>query len=397
MVGSKCDMTELDNLKSKSLSNRFESFLEEEVNKIMVPNGISPGIAIAYGSSNKFHQLCFGENGNGELLDENTEFDLASVTKLFVGLVYMYLIQNNYISGKEKISDCTSRYSNIGSLLLVDLLSYNVILETEQRLDTCLDYEKAFEILESVKGKRSELQVYSDIPALVLGDILSDFTDKTFGQWVDCLFIERFNLSGLLYKKSLGRKYVSYDNEYTFSSDGLIRKENPIGIVNDPKSRILMEKDGYLTGNAGLFCSTKDIIKICQSILSDEIISHEFLKKMVLGNETVDYSSSQPYGYMCYRKIDDKIKSEIPGFVSDYAFASSGFTGCYLMIDIFNDIFVFIGGNRLNNSVSKILSKEERSKKEFDYNGDIIKSGLDYVYKRDSLRDLLCCKALVSD
>lgn len=390
-------MKEINDLKRKCLSKEFDDFLKEEVKNIMLPNGVSPGIAITYGNAHTMSQFYYGENGDGELLDGDMEFDLASVTKLFVGFVYMYLIENQYISGKEKISDCSTRYRNIGTLLLEDLLSYNVTLETIKRIDSCDNYEEAFAILENVKGKESKVQTYSDLPALILGDILSDFTDKSFKEWVDFLFVERLQLSGLLYAKSFERKYVSYENEYIFSNKGLIRKSNPIGIVNDPKSRILMEREGYLTGNAGLFCSTKDIARICQSILSFDILSFDSLKKMVLGNEMISSIGNQSFGYMCYKKISDKVKSEVPWFASDYAFASSGFTGCYLLIDIFNEVFMFIGGNRLNNLVSKKLIKSDVMNNEFIVNGMTVKSGLEYVYKRDSLRDLVCFKSMLEN
>lgn len=375
-------------------SGKFSSKIEEEINKILLPHGVSPGIAISYGDIDTYHSQFKGTDGNRNKLDEDTLFDLASVTKLFLGILYMYLAETGRISFENPIGEYTGKYKNISNILVKDLLSYNVNLKTSKRIDLCNDCNEAELLLWDISGEYSDIQIYSDMPAMILADILSDATGKSFRDWICTLFVENLKLSNMVWQRDEQKKYVSYQNEYIITNQVFFKKDNPIGIVNDPKARIFMERKDYLCGNAGLFCSTKEISKVCQSILSEKIISRDSIKKMVKGSGWNCSSSKQSYGYMCYRKYFDRRQSEIPFFMSSYALASSGYTGCYLMMDIINGIYAFIGGNRLNNCVSKNTTDFKEKDGYFEMENKRIKSGLHYVYDRDRLRDLVCYKAL---
>ena len=376
-------------------SGEISEKIDAEINKILLPNGVSPGIAISYGGINTYYSQFEGTNGNGNTLDENTLFDLASITKLFLGIIYMYLVENNMISLESSVGEFTDRYKNISGIFVKDLLSYSVNLQTSKRLDLCTDCDEAKHVLEDISGMYSETQVYSDMPAMILADILSDATGKSFSDWMNIVFVEKLKLSNLLWQKDFKKKYISYQDENIITKQGLLKKDNPIGVVNDPKARIFMENAGYLCGNAGLFCSTRELALICQNILSEKIVSRDSIKKMVIGNGWNCCSTKQSYGYMCYRKYFDRRQSEVPFFMSSYALASSGYTGCYLIIDIVNGIYAFIGGNRLNNCVSKNLTDIKEKNGYFEIENKRFKSGLNYVYDRDDLRDLICHNALL--
>ena len=188
---------------------------------------------------------------------------------------------------------------------------------------------------------------------------------------------------------------MSYEGESWLTSSGIEKIGNRIGRVNDQKAYILSGNMRHLCGHAGLFSSTEDITVFCQNLLNERIISRVSMNKMVEGAGWNNNAEQQSFGYMCYRKYLDEIQTEVPLFMSDYAFASSGYTGCYLFIDPEHDVFVFIGGNRLNSCVSKnntdIIEKDGC----FEVNGVKYRSSVNYVYQRDALKNELCKMALI--
>jgi hypothetical protein len=134
--------------------------------------------------------------------------------------------------------------------------------------------------------------------------------------------------------------------------------------------------------------------KIGQKLLSRNILTDESLMKVAT---PINTNFVQRFGYLSYSKSPDKAVSEIYSEMSDKAFAISGFTGTYFMIDPVYNRFLFIGGNRLNNRITFTDNEEvitERNKIHFK-NKDYYYTK-DYVYIKDKLRDL-CCDYLLNE
>jgi CubicO group peptidase (beta-lactamase class C family) len=135
----------------------------------------------------------------------------------------------------------------------------------------------------------------------------------------------------------------SYDNEYKVLNDTLIPKRTPLGTVHDTKAQILK-----VSGHAGIFSTPKDLSKFCFNILSGNIISQKSLEIMSLAIYDY-YIDNQRFGLLCYKKASDIIKSEVPYYLSEAAFAMSGYTGTYLVIDPENNYYASINSNRIYN------------------------------------------------
>lgn len=370
--------------------------IEKLVYQLILPDGICPGLSVAFGDATKCFQKQIGTDGDNKMLDGTTLFDLASITKFFLAIIYLKLHEKEIVNVNDSIETYSEKYVNIGSLIIADLLSYNVKLSTRKRIDMCDSFEEANSMIYEIQGSYSDIQLYSDMPSIVLAKLLHDATGKTFGDWMQKIIIEPLRLydTGWDYNFLERKKCCSYDNEMWIIDGQVVNKYNPLGIPNDPKARILSNGGKELNGNAGLFSSTNDIIKIAQALINGEILSQESILALSEGNGWDRMGEKQSFGYQCYRKYFDINQTEVPFFLSNNAIATSGFTGCYLMIDPINRVFAFIGGNRLNNCVSKCNSEVKEENGYFILNGMRYRSSVNYVYQRDCLRDCICARAL---
>lgn len=371
--------------------------IEKKADKIMLPEGVSSVISICYGNKNKTDFWQKYSNGEEEL--EDPIFDLASITKFFLALVYIKLeeeetsFEGKRIQLEKKIGDYTDKlFPNITELRICDMLSFNVHLETEFRLDKYELYKDAYCELMNIKGHYSEEQEYSDMPMLILAELLYTITGRNFQEWLAEFIIEPLKLENTFwnYNEEKSKQCIFYENEMKLLEDGeVIVKKNQRGVVNDSKASILSDSFKKLCGHAGLFSSAKDIAKIVKALLNEEIVSKKALLKMVIGNGWDKESINNSYGYGCCRKYKDKKQSEVPFILSPYTIVMSGYTGCYLAIDVLNEIYYFIGADRLSNCICSNKSKYIENNGYFEIRENRFRSSLNFVYERDELRDLL--------
>ena len=106
----------------------------------------------------------------------------------------------------------------------------------------------------------------------------------------------------------------------------------------------------------------------------------------LLTSSTYDsYSKNNHYGLLCYKKYTDLCQSEIPEMCSSKSIAMTGYTGTYILVDLENDFFVFIGANRLykRNTTSNMNTQVTVVKT----SPIVICNTKNYVYRKDILRD----------
>lgn len=129
------------------------------------------------------------------------------------------------------------------------------------------------------------------------------------------------------------------------------------GDVHDPGAAMF----GGVAGHAGLFSDAYDLAAIMQMLLN----GGTFNGKKYLNKETIDlftgYHSNisrRGYGFDKPEKDNDKREEPYPSaFASPKTFGHTGFTGTCVWADPEeNIIFIFLS-NRVNPTVSPILSK----------------------------------------
>jgi len=371
--------------------------IKEEM-KSLIQGGLTTGLAVALGNERitGSEYSGYSDDNKKTAIDKETIFDLASVTKLFLALAYFKANESNPIDFNKSLGYyCGNKFPYITDITLEDLFHFNCCLTTDKRLVDC-DYADAAEQIRNIKRSENNQQIYSDMPSLVLGLTFKEIFDTEFGDFINREFIKKCGLHNTFWGSNRKRtdNFINYDNEMIIRKNELISFSQTALVVNDKKAEILSDNGRLLCGNAGLFSSAEDMAKIGQELLNRNILTDEALMKIAT---PINTDFVQRFGYLSYSKSPDKSVSEIYSEMSDKAFAISGFTGTYFMIDPVYNGFLFIGGNRLNNRITFTDNENfitERNKIRFK-NKDY-RYTKDYVYIKDKLRDI-CCDYLLNE
>ncbi len=380
-----------------------QSLLKSNLDKIIYDQRLVPGVVVAYGTSKYVGLLNegFADEGNNKKMDDKSIFDLSSVSKLFLTVVVLCLYSDGYFDLDRKILEYDKRFYNLKDMTVRDILSFQRIIKTPERLTAGMSVEKADKIMFAAYEDDGENSInsYSDIPFMVLRYIIETVSQSSTFDLINHYILKPLGMTDTVVaipQEKLSRT-VSSDNEYYIINDGEpIHHITPLGIVNDDKSRIFAAH-GQFAGHAGLFSTVCDMIKFIHAFFGDKILSPNILNEIGVnrtGKRNEDGRYRQYLGYGCYSKNPDAIASEVYHPLSGNAIAMSGFTGNHLSIDINNQVFTFIVTNRCHNRVSKfvnspkaldsIVNKGEQSILRFSSCQDIGTSHR-YVYQKDGL------------
>lgn len=291
---------------------------------------------------------------NGEQVDEKTRFDIASTTKLFTVVEALKLAESGMFSLEKNVSDYNdSKYKKL-QVPVSQMAKFYYELRTPQRLDASnLSQEEINNILENTYIYNDHTFIYSDIPFIILKDIMPR-SDEYFKKY----FNEEMDMLQTGYDRSFGILTGS-------QADNLTE-------VNDPKARNL-EKNGINPGHAGIYSTSNDLIKLFNGLYNG-FLSKDSIKQMLTPaiNETVlkdengnivfkknkDGNTTGVYnitrGMGVYIKHPEGIRAnEIVNSLSDEAFSITGFTGSYATFDLKNGISANILANPLSDQNSR--------------------------------------------
>lgn len=286
---------------------------------------------------------------NGDNVDENTRFDLASSTKLFMTIEALKLAEEGKLDLDKLVSEYKNgKYANL-DIPVEKMVKFYYDLRTDGRLDENLSFDELQRRLSSAKVIKDHTFVYSDIPFIILKDLLPE-SDKYFKKY----FNEEMNML-----------QTSYDRSFGVLTGG---RDGELNLVHDPKARVI-EKYNLNPGHAGIFSTSKDMVKLFDALnkgfLSDESIMRMItpaldtpillnldgtisLKKNKDGNVSGVQNVNRGMGV--YYKHPEGIRvNEMADAVSDKAFAIAGFTGSFATFDLENELTANILANPLSN------------------------------------------------
>ncbi len=285
-----------------------------------------------------------GETFENHKIDENTRFDLASSTKLFTSIETLKLAEEGKIDLSKNVSQVNSKYKNL-NIPIEKMAKFYYDLRTDGRLDEDISLKELEKRLYSTKVNLDNTFLYSDIPFIILKDLLpsaDDYFKKYFNDEMNMLM-------------------TSYDNFGIITGS----KDNNI---HDPKAKIF-EKYNIYPGHAGIYSTSRDLIKLFDS-LNNGFLSSNSIKKLITpvhdnfvllnddgslkfkkdkdGNDIGIYNVTRAMGV--YIKHPEGIRaSELTDALSNEAFAITGFTGCYAAFDLKNGLSANILANPLSN------------------------------------------------
>lgn len=292
---------------------------------------------------------------DGVIVNENTRFDLASLTKLFTVIETLKLNEE----GKFDLDRLVSEYKNGKYELDIPvekMAKFYYDLRTDGRLDSeGISLEELQRRLLDTKIMKDNTFVYSDIPFMILKDILPDS---------DYYFDNYFN-------EEMGLLETSYDISFG-NLTGMRANET----VNDSKARV-MKSYGINPGHAGIFSTSKDLVKLFDS-LNDGFLSDESIIKMItpaistpilfnldgtisLNNGNVKRINR---GMGVYYKHPEGIRvSDMADVMSDEAFAITGFTGTWATFDLKNELTAnFLANPFSSDGEKEIIVSDENFK-----------------------------------
>ena len=250
----------------------------------------------------------------------DTEFDIASVTKLFTLVLVLKFIDNNIFNLDDKICDIDTNFKYLDYTIL-DLIKMSGSIITDSRIDLANNYNDALNRLYSVHPVNYDKYInnYTDIGFMVLSKLIEDITDNSFND----IIINFYKKYGIIINKLNDVVGNGYNDT----------------LPHDPKARIM----GTI-GSAGIFINSNDMTLFAHKLFGDDnLIIKENLYKLSTKLFDCNHANKGYAGIYIKHPLGIK-KSSTPLEYSRYAFSHQGYTGSCAIFDpllkIHNSILV---------------------------------------------------------
>jgi CubicO group peptidase (beta-lactamase class C family) len=280
----------------------------------------------------------FTANPDAPLLDEQTIFDLASLTKVIATTpAVMKLLDEGQISLSDPLSRWFPEFkgSERESITILNLLTHtsglaDFDMSTEQAMETAVRRAAAEKGQQWGSGFK-----YADINFILLGELVHRVSGKTLDAFCrDELYVP------LVVPETMFLPTPALANRIAPTLGGTS------GTVQDRNSRRL----GSVAGHAGLFSSAQDLARFARLMLDGgaidgrRILSEQAVKQMtsplLCGNGTV----VRGLGW----DMNSPFSSPKGRLFSEASFGHTGYSGSSIWIDPKQDLFVILLTTRLN-------------------------------------------------
>ena len=253
-------------------------------------------------------------------INYDTEFDIASVTKLFTLVLVLKFIDNNIFKLDDKICDIDVNFKYLDYSIL-DLIKMSVSIITDSRIDLANNYIDALNRLYSVHPTSYDKYInnYTDIGFMVLSKLIEDITNNTFND----IIIKFYKKYGIIINKLKNVVGNGYND----------------ALPHDPKARIM----GTI-GSAGIFINSNNMDLFARKLFDDDnLITKENLYKLSTKLFDCNHANKGYAGIYVKHPLGIK-KTSTPLEYSRYAFSHQGYTGSCAIFDpllkIHNSILV---------------------------------------------------------
>lgn len=335
----------------------IETVVIEEISK-----GSFPGAVICAGRKGKLYYLkAYGNEviePFKEAANENTIFDMASVTKpVSTATSVMILIDRGKIKLDDKVAAYLPEFSVGGKeeVQIKHLLTHTSGLPAYTNANTL---KKEFgnpcpeNVIEKICSFDARCKPGEEFKYSCLGFItLAKIVEVVSGEPVDVF--ARANIF-----EPLGMQHTTFNPpealEPRIAATQIVEDKLLRGTVHDPLAQLM---DG-VSGNAGLFSTGYDLSIYCRMLLNEGV----YEGKRILSPEAVAFLTEVQMHGRCYGFDASSSYSWIKGqFASEDAFCHSGYTGTSIVCDPSNDVFLIILTNRAHPH-DKGASKPVRKK-----------------------------------
>lgn len=325
-----------------------------------------PGIAVAYVTSDSNYFLNVGFKGYKNYLgdkypvNDKTLYDLASLTKVVsTTTLILKLIEDGYFDLDTPVQKIIPefKYSNV---TIKHLLTHTSGLPADNK-----DYKKCINALQMWEFTLNEPQIYepgtkveySDFGYIILGKVIEHYK-ASLEEYAREVIFKPLGMFDTMYNPHLKNRIEDCAASEFTDARGLIR-----GIVHDGKAFKL----NGLSGNAGLFSTTKDLVKFVRMILDE---GYPVLKKdtveMFKKCQTPNLNLSRTIGWF----FSDKTTA-VADVCSDCSLWHTGFAGGSIYIDFVRNCAIIVLTNRVHPSRDNDITEIRKTIHGLILNGNI--------------------------
>ncbi len=338
----------------------------------------------------------------GTPVQEDTLFDLASLTKLFTGMLVMRLRDEGLLELAQSVTRYAPHFTALDGVTVDQVLGFEVCLITPERVDAQSTPEEGRRMLYAIRtGESSTNRPYSDMNAMVLKYVIEGAAGQSYMDVLRERILKPLGMESTFCQVPEKQRFrcASFDREHRIEQGRYTLREGIApGTPHDPKARLLNLCGDDCTGHAGLFSTLGDMTAFCQAVLRGDVLSRQSLAQMACnrtGRRLPDGSWRQFLGCQCYVKHPDQYYSEIPVYEGEKAIGMGGFTGHHLSIDPERNIFALYLGNRVLNRLTVLVPEKGRSYADYGLSatgqgsfvwldGQRVWSSVNYVHQKDA-------------
>jgi CubicO group peptidase (beta-lactamase class C family) len=349
--------------------------LEEGVRHLVDERKIISGIAVSYGNRTRGEAFSRGNLREVRLqygafvpdaapLQNDSVFDLASVTKLFTCIAVLQLMERGKLRLDQTVGSIDKRFTNIPDVTIEDLLCFRAQLQTAGRMDAASSADEAEALLFQIRlGPPAVRKYYTDMGSMVLKYIVETVSDTLFWDYLNERIVLPLGMTRTFVEvpDSLLRETVDCNYERRIVNGAFsLDTACPPGTVHDPKARLLNTGRPAPCGHAGVFASLDDMTKLARGLLGDALLSRKTLLEIGVnrtGGRLPDGTDSQYMGYLCYSKQPDQTFSEVPAYFGSKTIALNGFTGNHFSVDPEKNQFMILLANRIHNRATTVTGR----------------------------------------
>lgn len=284
-------------------------------------------------------------------VNQNTMFDVASITKLYTLILLFRLEEQGLIDLNKKISEINPDFQNLEDFTLNDLVRLHGELKTNGIIAQAKSQEEAYDILKTLylSSNSREENKYTDLGAIVISDTIEKIISEKEGRKV--------SFEDIMYEYLLNPLNL-YQTQFNPVTGNLSGNGNHQKLVHDSKARIL----GGAIGSAGLFISSDDLARLSKVLYSVNYYNSTLLSKRNLarlGEITFPKSNKGNLGIYVKHPLGYE-KTFTPPEFSNGSFSHQGWTGSVATFDPNNLIHNNILVNAIYNNSDKEIVKNDK-------------------------------------
>lgn len=251
----------------------------------------------------------------GPGINYDTEYDIASITKLFTLVLVWKYIDNGLLRLTDKVCDIDYHFSYL-DYTIEDLIKMSGHIVTDLRIDLAHSQDEAYQRLHSIHADSYDKEVnnYTDIGFMVLATIIEHINNRRF----EDIIVDFYDSYGI----KINQKKNVVGNGHTDI------------LPHDPKTRII----GRCFGSAGIFINSENMMTMASKLFNDrDLISKDNLYKLSHKLFKANHANKGYGGVYVKHPLGIK-KSSTPNAYSNLAFSHQGYTGSCAIFDPLNNI-----------------------------------------------------------